>query len=84
MDTSSDMMRDYINMLDYLIELERRYPGDLSDDMPLEPLLKKSKDFVKKTKTLADIGNDGLGKELQALEEIIKQNEMKINYLEEQ
>lgn len=82
-DTSSDLMSEYINLIDPMVALVKKYGGEL-EDLQLEPLLKKTKGFLEKTKGFVDTTNDDLFEQIKDLEEKLKQNEKLINFLEEQ
>ncbi|MEQ2230908.1 hypothetical protein ILYODFUR_034022 [Ilyodon furcidens] len=84
-DTSLYLMSHYENIIDPMIAMVKQYAGEFPDDLlQLDAALKKTKDLMEKTKTFIKKANDDLDVQIKQNEEINKQNEKKINCLENQ
>ncbi|MEQ2216499.1 hypothetical protein XENOCAPTIV_017191 [Xenoophorus captivus] len=82
-DTSLYLMSHYENIIDPMIAMVKQCAGELPDDLlQLDAALKKTKDLMEKTKTFIKKANDDLDVQIKQNEELNKQNEKKINCLE--
>lgn len=71
--------------MDQWTPLIKKHAGEFYEDfLPLELLMKKTKDLLVKTKSSVDKTNDDLGIKIEEMEEKLKQTDVLINFLEEQ
>ncbi|MEQ2256099.1 hypothetical protein ILYODFUR_020828 [Ilyodon furcidens] len=79
--TRSDMLSDYIGLIDPWTTLVKQYAGEFPEVLSL---LQKTDVAMKKTKAFVDKTNDDIGLQIKELEKKIKVAENLINFLEEQ
>ncbi|KAK5602224.1 hypothetical protein CRENBAI_015043 [Crenichthys baileyi] len=79
--THSDLLSDYIDLIDPWTTLVKQYEGEFPEVLSL---LQKSDVAMKKTKAFVDKKNYDIGLQIKELQKKIKQTENLINFLEEQ
>ncbi|KAM9717186.1 uncharacterized protein ACNS7B_020930 isoform 1-T2 [Menidia menidia] len=77
---NSDLLGEYIDLIDtYMAMAKNEFP----DDLPVNPLLKKTKALLEKTKVYVDSKTEEFGREIDRIEEVKNKHDKLINFLDE-
>ncbi|CAG5929366.1 unnamed protein product [Menidia menidia] len=78
---NSDLLGEYIDLIDtYMAMAKNEFPDDY---LLVNPLLKKTKALLEKTKVYADSKTEEFGREIDRIEEVHNKYEKLINFLDE-